>query len=219
MSRRTLLSWTHLLIFAASLPACNDPTAGAPKAKVADPPAKAAPAQAAPAAAEAHATKTLALDPTRSKVRFVGAKVTASHDGSFSKVEGEATFDGTTPKAVAVTVHVASLEAEPPKLREHLLSDDFFAAERHPTATFRSTAIVPKATGDSTHEITGDLTLRGTTKRITVPARIEIEGSKARGRARFSIDRKDFGIVYPGMKDDLIQDEVLLDLDLVFGPS
>ncbi|RMG99925.1 MAG: YceI family protein, partial [Deltaproteobacteria bacterium] len=34
-----------------------------------------------------------------------------------------------------------------------------------------------------------------------------------------SIDRKDFGIVYPGMKDDLIKDEVLLDLNLVFPRS
>ena len=85
----------------------------------------------------------------------------------------------------------------------------------HPNATFTSTAIKPApAGGDATHEITGDLTLRGVTKQVSFPAKLAMTPTEVTGRAEFAINRQDFGIAYPGAPDDLIQDNVLLTVDL-----
>ena len=54
----------------------------------------------------------------------------------------------------------------------------------------------------------------GVTKAITFPARITATNEGADVEAKFGINRKDFAIVYPGMPDDLIKDEVLIDLKL-----
>ncbi len=92
---------------------------------------------------------------------------------------------------------------------------------RHPcrsTATFTST-VITKAVAPATHTVEGTLDLHGTTKSISFPATVALDASSAKGKAEFTINRKDFGIVYPGMPDDLIKDEVLLKIDLAFKRS
>jgi len=95
-----------------------------------------------------------------------------------------------------------------------LKSPDFFDVEKFPKAKFVSTAI--KAGGDNgaTHTVTGNLELHGVTKAITFPAQIKVDPDAVSVVAEFSINRKDFSIVYPGMPDDLIKDDVLLKLSL-----
>jgi polyisoprenoid-binding protein YceI len=61
------------------------------------------------------------------------------------------------------------------------------------------------------------LELRGVTKTVSFPANITIDAKTAKGTAEFKINRKDFGIEYPGKPDDLIKDEVLLKIALVFN--
>ena len=80
-----------------------------------------------------------------------------------------------------------------------------------PTATFRSTEIKKDGEG---HTITGDLTLHGVTKRISFPATVAVTGATLSANAEFSINRQDFGINYPGMRDDLIRDLVVIKLSL-----
>ncbi len=109
-----------------------------------------------------------------------------------------------------------SLESDSEKLTGHLESPDFFDVQKFPTSTFQSTSILEKSTGDATHEITGNLTLHGVTKVITFPAKVTKAPDAVTGTAEFTINRKDFGIVYPGKPDDLIKDDVLLKLKLVF---
>ncbi|MEX1362532.1 MAG: YceI family protein [Nannocystaceae bacterium] len=156
------------------------------------------------------------LDAASSTVGFVGAKVTADHEGSFGKIDGTAAMVDGKPVRIEVTASVGSLEIEPDKLKGHLLSPDFFDAGTYPEAKFVSTAIREEAGEGSTHVIEGDLTLHGVTKSISFPASVELSEDVAKGKAEFKIDRKLFGIVYPGMTDDLIKDDVLLKLDLAF---
>lgn len=166
----------------------------------------------------AHASSIAKLDKASSKVRFVGAKVTDDHEGTFADFDGALTLaDDGKPSKLELTVKVGSLQTEPPDLHKHLLSADFFDAEKFPESTFVSSSI-KEAAGEagSTHEITGDLTLHGKTNTITFPAKVEITDVSATGNAEFKIDRKLWGIEYPGMKDDLIKDEVLLSLQLSF---
>jgi len=186
---------------------CKDPGADVTAAKVE------APTREEPATAPADAkTTSLAINPSNSKVEFVGAKVTASHPGGFTDFSGEVDLgDPIEQSRINLTIQTASLYADKEKLTKHLKSPDFFDVEKFPTATFQSTEIRKEADG---HTITGDLTLHGVTKRISFPATIESSDSQVSANAEFSINRKDFEINYPGMQDDLIRDLVVIKLSL-----
>jgi len=190
-------------------------------------PAKAAPAAkvgaAAPVVAKADrpdplekAVRDLVLDPERSSIGFVGKKITGEHEGSFSEIAGTATLRGYKPTGMKLAVQTDSLTADHPDLTNHLKGPDFFNAAKYPSGRFVSTGIRPGAEGTATHTITGELSLMATTKRISFPATIVVTDAGATGLAEFKINRKDFGIVYPGRPDDLIADEVLLKLNLAF---
>jgi polyisoprenoid-binding protein YceI len=77
-----------------------------------------------------------------------------------------------------------------------LRSADFFDAGRHPKMTFRSVAVSPR--GDGVANVTGDLTIRGITKRVTVPVRLLGTTTRPRPMAGFEtsfiIDRRAFGL-------------------------
>jgi polyisoprenoid-binding protein YceI len=98
------------------------------------------------------------------------------------------------------------------KLTGHLKSGDFFDVEKFPKATFTSTEIKPGGAGGATHTITGNLELHGVKKSISFPAKVTVDASAVKADAEFVINRKDFGLVYPGKPDDLIKDEVLIKL-------
>lgn len=147
------------------------------------------------------------------EVGWVGSKVTGSHNGGFKSVQGKVIVPeaGIEGASVELVVDTTSIYSDDEKLTEHLKSDDFFAVNQFPTATFKSTSV--KKT-DAGYEVTGDLNLHGVTKSITFPAKIEVEGDGLKTAAEFAIDRKDFGIVYAGKPDDLIRDEVVLKYDI-----
>jgi polyisoprenoid-binding protein YceI len=193
------------LVSVLALVACNnDPAKGKSQAAVAD-----------PAAAPVVTGVKYAFDQSSSKVEFVGAKVTGKHDGSFGTFQGTIQLVSNDPLKSQVTVEVdtASLTSDNPKLTGHLKSADFFDVAKYPKARFTSTAI--KAGGDNgaTHTVTGNLELHGVTKSITFPATIRLVGDDAvHVDSEFAIRRKDFGLVYPGMPNDLIKEEVLLKL-------
>lgn len=152
-----------------------------------------------------------------SDIEFVGAKVTGKHDGEFKTFSGKIELvDGDITKSrVSVTIQMDSMVADADQLTGHLKSDDFFDIENHPTSEFVSTAIVAKAGEEgTTHEITGNITIRGVTKSITFPATIKVEDDEIEAKAEFAINRKDFNVMYDGMKDDLIKEQFLLKLEL-----
>jgi polyisoprenoid-binding protein YceI len=153
-----------------------------------------------------------AINPSNSKIEFVGAKITASHSGGFTDFAGKVDVADPIEKSqIEVAIQTASLYADKEKLTKHLRSPDFFDVGKFPTATFRSTEI--KKDGDA-HTISGDLTLHGVTKRISFPATINATSGEINAAAEFSINRQDYGITYPGMPDDLIRDLVVIKLAL-----
>jgi len=115
---------------------------------------------------------------------------------------------------VKLEVGTGSVKTDQADLDKHLMNADFFDAEKFPKATFVSTAIKPGGEKGATHMVTGDLDLRGVKKSITFPVTITITPDAATGTAEFSINRKDFGIVIEGKKDDLIRDDVLMKITL-----
>jgi len=194
------------------------PTKAATPAKTA-PPAPAKAGEAAPSERPdplANAARSLVLNQERSTVGFVGRKLSADHEGTFADFEGSATLQGYMPTGLKLVVKTGSVVADHPDLTNHLKNADFFNAAKYPVARFVSTKVRPGGEGVATHTITGELSLLAVTKRITFPATIVVTDAGATGLAEFKINRKDFGIVYPGRPDDLIKDEVLLKLNLAF---
>jgi polyisoprenoid-binding protein YceI len=215
--------------FAASLPlvlslaACEDPTKDKPKATVEAPKTEAkAPGSAAlvaaptPAAATPAKLEAIDVDAAASTIGFIGSKVTGKHEGKFEKISGKITLaDGKAEGgSVAFEVETGSVKTDQGDLDKHLKTGDFFNAEKFPKATFVSTAIKPGGEKGATHMVTGDIDLRGVKKSITFPVTITITPEAATGVAEFSINRKDFGIVIEGKKDDLIRDDVLMKITL-----
>lgn len=205
---RRYLTITMLSILAAITFGCADPAANKQKATVTN----AAPESSSTKTAN---TETLAITPANSKVEFVGAKVTKSHNGSFKKFAGTVDLAPNSLENSRVTIEIdtASVEADDPQLTGHLKTADFFDVAKYPKATFVSTKIELGGTG-GTHTVTGNFDLHGVKKSITFPATIQVAPDSASVNAEFAINRKDFGITYPGKVDDLIRDGVVIKLTL-----
>jgi polyisoprenoid-binding protein YceI len=138
--------------------------------------------------------------------------------GRFDELSGSISYDAANPAAstVSIVIKAASINTNNPKRDGHLKSPDFFNAEEFPEITFTSTKIVPGADGSA--KVTGDLTMVGVTKSITLDARLIKAGAHpfkktpmAAWSARGTIKRSDFGIKY-GLP--LISDEITLLLDI-----
>jgi polyisoprenoid-binding protein YceI len=173
--------------------------------------------------------------PLTGTLQFQASKVTRTHVVEFKSWNGTYTSDGTLPgTALGFTVDLSSLVVDEnnrdmltPKLEDHLKSADFFDVAVNPTATFTSTSIVegvdpvqfPSATG-ATHTVTGTLDINGVVKEVTFPITVTVsESGNSSAVAEFSINRQDFGLVYPGAPDDLIRDEVVLSIDATMAPA
>jgi len=158
--------------------------------------------------------------PADSKIAFTGAKITKKHDGGFGSFEGTVGLVNGNPlmSAVQVNIDLASLTTDSEKLAKHLKSSDFFDVAKFPKADFGSTSIRP-GSAPSTYNITGKLNLHGVTKPLTFPATIKVTADAVDADGELSINRKDYGIVYPGMPDDLISDEVSIKLTIHAQPA
>ena len=199
MSRKLLA-----LAFPLLLAACANPAADKPKAVT---------SEAAPVASNPVGAQRYSITPDNSDITFVGSKVTGSHNGSFEKFTGAIDYLGQPEKSrVTVVINLDSVNADDPKLTNHLKTADFFDVAKYPVASFESTEIKSGGQAGATHTITGNLQLHGVTKAITFPATISADGDAVAVSSTFSINRKDFGINYAGARDNLIRDDVVLGL-------
>ncbi|MET0249340.1 MAG: YceI family protein [Sphingobium sp.] len=123
--------------------------------------------------------------------------------GTIAEPTGTLTLDKAKPAAskVAVTFQVANLRTGVAKLDEHLLKADFFDAAKFPTATFVSTSVKPDGTNGA--DITGNLTIKGITKPVTLDAAFYGAGIQPMSKkenvgfvATGTIKRSDFGMGY-----------------------
>lgn len=213
---RSIVSALTLSFALTSVAACGKSEIDdKPKAKVEEA-GKVEPKPATDGETKTEAT-TLTLATEGSSVGFIGAKVTGDHKGSFAKFSGTATVEGDKLASMEIVVDVASMSTDSEDLTGHLLHTDFFAAETYPQAKFTSLSISEKAgEGGATHEVVGNLELKGQAKKVTFPATITVKDGSVESKAAFSIDRKLWGITYAGKPDDLIKDDVALELSLKF---
>ena len=150
-----------------------------------------------------YVTGAWTVDPVHSEVSFVVRHMMVSKvRGRFDKFEGTI-VTGADPlqSSVNATVDLSSVNTGEPNRDNHIRSADFFEVESHPTLTFHSTGV--RRDGDD-FLLDGDLTIRGTTKPVTLKLEVNGFGPDAYGgtRSGFSatteINRNDFGVSYNG---------------------
>jgi polyisoprenoid-binding protein YceI len=172
------------------------------------------------------------IDTAASSIGFTGWGVGKNHPGKFRLTSGSVTVkDGkVTSGSFAINVNSISMDEEgemfQTNLRGHLLSPDFFDAAAHPEAKFEITGSEPftPTAGDTSvvaganTKISGNLTLKGITKNVSFPAKVDVTESAVNAVANFDIDRTQWEMHYNGdkesAKDKFIEHEVNIRLNI-----
>ena len=170
------------------------------------------------------AVTTWNIDPAHTDVLFSAKHMMVTTvRGKFHDVTGTITLDEENPASStgSFTVAVASLATGVEQRDGHLRSADFFDADSRPTATFTATKV--EARGGSDYAVTGDLTIRGTTRPVTFDVELlgfytGMNGARRAGfHATGKINREDFGLSWNVALESggwLVGKEVKLELDL-----
>ncbi len=148
------------------------------------------------------AVGTYAIDPSHTQVGFAVRHMAVSKvRGRFSTFEGTLELaDNPVDSKVSLTIDANSVDTRDENRDNHLRTNDFFDVSNHPTWTFTSTSIDPV---DATEwKVTGDLTIRGVTRPVTLDVELEgvVKDPYGNHRVGFSastrIDRDDFGVSF-----------------------
>lgn len=141
------------------------------------------------------------IDQGHSDVTFKIRHIVTKMSGKFADFDGAIEFDPQNPtkSTVSFTVQAASIDTGDEDRDKHLRNEDFFDVEKHPTLTFVSKSVKKKS--GNVLEVTGDFTMLGVTKEITIPVEFAgpIKGPwhvVAGFETEFEINRKDFGMTW-----------------------
>ena len=147
------------------------------------------------------ATGTYAIGPTHSRIGFVArhAMVTKVR-GSFNEFDGSGHFDTENPTSsnLQLTIKAASIDTRNADRDGHLRSNDFFDMETYPEITLASTAV--EQVDSENYRVTGDLTIKGVTKPVTIDFEYTGTAVDPYGNQRIGLDgkttinRKDWGV-------------------------
>ena len=168
-------------------------------------------------ASPAFAADTYQFDKTHTTVGFQVRHIFTMLGGKFQEFTGTINVDRAKPEASTVefTIAADSIFTNEPKRDAHLKSPDFFDVAKYPTITFKSTSVKPN--GKDSWLVTGDLTMRGVTKQVTLPVTFLGEGKDPWGNEKMgfetqtTLNRQDYGISWNKTLDQggvLVGDEV-----------
>jgi polyisoprenoid-binding protein YceI len=164
------------------------------------------------------------IDPAHSAAHFSVRHLMISNvRGEFTKLSGSAVLNPADPSksTVEVTIQTGSINTREPQRDEHLRSADFLDVANYPTITFKSKR--NEAVELEYFKLTGDLTIRGVTKEVT----LDVEGPtppvkdpwgnvRAGVTASTKINRKDFGLVWNALVEGggvMVGDEVKITIE------
>jgi polyisoprenoid-binding protein YceI len=167
---------------------------------------------------------TWTIDASHTRIGFVArhAMVTKVR-GAFNEFEGSAVVDAEdfTKSTAALTIKAASIDTRNEQRDGHLRSNDFLAMDEFPEITFVSTGVTQ--TGPTGLELTGDLTIKGVTRAVTVPFEFEGLATDPFGNERagfegaVTINRKDYGITWNAALETggvLVSDKIVLEFEV-----
>lgn len=176
-------------------------------------------------AASVDGATAYAIDTATSVVSWIGTKPVGKHHGDFKLSDGTLSVENGVVKGGSFVIDINSMknhdltDAESNgRLVGHLKSPDFFDASTFPTAKFEITGVdVLQNDTAGTHKISGNLTLKDSTKNVTFPAKITVTDNDVKAVANFNIDRTNWGLRYGNDKslgDKFIRPEVNINLNI-----
>jgi len=166
------------------------------------------------------------VDAEKSKLTWVGKKVTGEHTGTINVAEGSFTTKSNKVTGGSFAIDMTSIKdtditnpSGQERLVNHLKSDDFFSSEKYPQATF----VITKITSGEKDQYTvkGNLTIKGITNEIEFPATIQLVNGQVTAKAKILIDRTKFDIkfrsgnFFENLGDKVIDDNFELNVELV----
>jgi hypothetical protein len=174
--------------------------------------------------------ETFLADTRSSNVEWIGARPASQHNGIVSLKEGRLMVSEGEIAGGSFVIDLENIEvlditdpSRNARLKAHLESDDFFDVPNHPEAVFEITRVekIENPSGDNTHMITGNLTMRGVTRSVTFNAAIDVAGDQVSAISeQFVIDRTEWGVNYQsqtvsaGLLDRFILDDIALVINL-----
>jgi polyisoprenoid-binding protein YceI len=177
--------------------------------------------------APAFAADVYAIDKNHSEVGFQIRHFVTKVRGRFTDFQGTIVADRDKPESSSVefSVKTASIDTDVVNRDNDLRSANFFEAEKYPDITFKSTKV--KQTGKDTYDVTGNFTMHGVTKEITLPVtylgavktkdRQGVEGEKVGFETAITLNRKDYGIIWNRPLDQgglMLGDDVLITINV-----
>lgn len=161
------------------------------------------------------------VDAAKSKITWVGKKVTGQHNGTVNLAEGTFTAKGKNITGGSFTIDMASIKDADgsARLETHLKADDFFATDKFPKATFVISRIDSK--GGDQYTVKGNLTIKGITNEIEFPATIQVAKDQLTAKAKIVVNRTKFdikfrsGSFFENLGDKAIEDNFELNVELV----
>jgi polyisoprenoid-binding protein YceI len=177
---------------------------------------------AAALALPALAADTYVIDKSHTEATFRIRHMMSSVSGRFRDIDGTLVLDTAKPteSKVDFKIGTASIDTANENRDKHLRSADFFDVEKNPEITFQSTKIV--ATGKDQYDVTGNFTMHGVTRTITLPVKVLGFAKDARGGERVgfevqtTLDRKDYGLTWNRALEvgSLLGDEVAVTINI-----
>lgn len=170
--------------------------------------------------------ETAKVNTETSVIGWKGYKVLGSHEGTISLKDGSLMMEDGQLTGGSFTIDMGSISCTDlqgeykGKLEGHLKSADFFGVDKYATAQFNITQVVSRGTAGS-YKITGDLTIKETTKPVRFNVQITEEDGTKTATGEVTIDRSDFDIRYgsgsffDNLGDNTIYDEFDLSISLV----
>jgi polyisoprenoid-binding protein YceI len=174
----------------------------------------------------AHISAPASVNITESQVRWEASKVTGTHWGYVPLKNASLNYSGGKIIGGSFEMDMVNLTVEDltdakskGNLTGHLKSDDFFSVAKFNSSTFTITEA--KTSNRKDYTITGNLTIKGITQKISFPATVTVAGKKLTASGKITFDRTKFDIKYRSgsyfedLADKMIYDEVKLDVKLV----
>jgi polyisoprenoid-binding protein YceI len=170
-------------------------------------------------ASAAQAAVYTKVQPTSSHLAFGYTQMNVKMQGAFNKLTINAfSFDPAQPDAAKVDIDVPliSVDSGSEEANAELLKDEWFATKASPVAHFASRSV--KALGDNRYQVDGELTIKGTTRPVSMPVTFKENGTTGVFDGTFTINRSDFKIGEGSWGDfSIVANEVTVTFHIVAG--
>ncbi len=162
-------------------------------------------------ALSAHAAEFTQVQADKSAINFTYKQMGVAVDGKFKRFSSQLAFDPARPASASASfdVELASVDTGAPEGDDEVAGKPWFNTKAFPTARFVSTGVKPL--GGNKYEVTGQLSIKGKTQPVVVPATFTAQGKTAAFDGSFSIRRADFSIGEGSWaKFDIVANDVLI---------